>query len=106
MTVRRTVRESAAPGAPTVSEQLEGRLLLATASLVRDLNAVSAGASISVLVDAGAFAYFAANDGVHGRELWKTDGTAAGTALVGDIRPGTERAIDGPMAVLNGTVLF
>ena len=37
MTVRRRVRESAAPGAPTVSEQLEGRLLLATASLVRDL---------------------------------------------------------------------
>ncbi len=33
--------------------------------------------------------YFTANDGVHGTELWKTDGTAAGTALVKDINTGT-----------------
>src|SRR4051812_15965103 len=31
--------------------------------------------------------YFAADDGVHGTELWKTDG-AAHTALVKDINPG------------------
>ncbi|QSQ24018.1 hypothetical protein JY651_03295 [Pyxidicoccus parkwayensis] len=34
--------------------------------------------------------YFAAEDGVYGRELWKTDGTAEGTVLVKDIRPGPE----------------
>ena len=34
--------------------------------------------------------YFAATDGLqaHGRELWRSDGTAAGTSMVKDIAPG------------------
>lgn len=31
---------------------------------------------------------FAANDGVHGRELWTTDGTTSGTYMLRDIAPG------------------
>lgn len=37
--------------------------------------------------------YFFANDGVHGRELWQTNGTAVGTSLVIDLRPGAEGSI-------------
>lgn len=32
--------------------------------------------------------FFTAFEGVHGRELWRSDGTEAGTVLVDDIRPG------------------
>ena len=34
--------------------------------------------------------YFAAQDEAHGSELWVSDGTAGGTALVKDLAPGTE----------------
>ena len=33
-------------------------------------------------------AWFPANDGSQGNELWATDGTTAGTVLVGDLEPG------------------
>lgn len=39
--------------------------------------------------------YFDFNDGIHGNELWKTDGTASGTKLVKDIIPGETSAIVG-----------
>jgi ELWxxDGT repeat protein len=43
--------------------------------------------TISNLTVVGSTLYFAANDGNLGGELWKTNGTTAGTVLVKDIRP-------------------
>lgn len=42
-----------------------------------------------MLVVAGSNVYFAANDGTHGYELWKSDGTPEGTEMVADLRPGS-----------------
>ncbi|HEX3128903.1 MAG TPA: ELWxxDGT repeat protein [Thermoanaerobaculia bacterium] len=40
------------------------------------------------LAQAGSGLYFAFDDGIHGTELWRTDGTAGGTRMVKDICPG------------------
>src|SRR5262249_47209633 len=45
----------------------------------------------SDLTAIGSTLFFTANDGTTGRELWKSDGTAAGTMLVKDIHPRSSR---------------
>ncbi|EMR01089.1 ELWxxDGT repeat protein [Cesiribacter andamanensis] len=51
----------------------------------------------SHLTPLGDWLYFSAYDGMHGVELWRSDGTAEGTQLVLDLYPGRpERATFGP----------
>jgi ELWxxDGT repeat protein/YVTN family beta-propeller protein len=49
-------------------------------------------------VAAGDLVFFTADDGEHGRELWRTDGTPGGTILLRDIAPGVEHGVyDAPV---------
>ena len=70
-------------------EAVERRLLLANDPvMITDANVTTAGSFPDEFIDFGGVTFFTANDGVHGRELWKTDGTEANTVLVKDIDPG------------------
>ena len=50
--------------------------------------------------------FFYASDGSHGEELWKTDGTAAGTIMVKDINPGSTSSNPFHMTAVGGTLFF
>ncbi len=49
---------------------------------------------------------FGADDGIHGRELWITDGTAAGTRLLADIAEGPAGSWPGQPEVVHGVAYF
>jgi ELWxxDGT repeat protein len=49
---------------------------------------------------------FAADDGVHGGELWRTDGSRAGTRLLLDIRPGSRGSRPVFLTMLGDRVFF
>ncbi len=50
--------------------------------------------------------YFRANDGSSGSELWKSDGTSAGTVLVRDIQSGANSGSPSYLSNVNGTLYF
>jgi ELWxxDGT repeat protein len=47
--------------------------------------------SPSSLTNVNGTLFFAASDGANGRELWKSDGTTAGTVVVKDLFPGSQQ---------------
>ena len=65
------------------------------------------GASYFALAtDVGGTLMFNASDGVHGFELWRSDGTAAGTTLVRDINPGNAGSVPDWYAPAGGRLFF
>lgn len=78
--------------------------------LVKDINTTfsgdTKGSSPTDFVAFGNRILFAAATDTAGKELWSTDGTAAGTSLVADIIPGTGSSSPGTFAAINGVLLF
>lgn len=50
--------------------------------------------------------YFTGVDNAHGRELWRSDGTATGTRLVKDLVPGADDSNPEGFVALNGQLIF
>lgn len=57
-------------------------------TLVKTFSTQPFGSYLTPFIKVGNIIYFIGNDDVNGYELWKTDGTTVGTALVKDINPG------------------
>jgi ELWxxDGT repeat protein len=73
--------------------------------LVKDINQSKANSNPRGMATAGNTVFFSVDDAVHGRELWKTDGTAANTVLVKDINPEGD-ANPSDFCNVNGIVFF
>jgi ELWxxDGT repeat protein len=73
----------------------------APATAANEIDASSYPQDLTVM---GTDVYFAANDGIHGEQLWVSDGTSAGTHMVADINTGF---LSGPLDLtVAGNQLF
>jgi ELWxxDGT repeat protein len=90
-------------------EPLEDRRLLSVApQLVADINPLTTGGGPGDygVCDVGGIAYFRGHTQTTGMELWKSDGTAAGTVMVKDIYPGSSGGGAGNLTNVGGTLFF
>ncbi|MCA1683698.1 MAG: tandem-95 repeat protein, partial [Actinobacteria bacterium] len=78
--------------------------------VLKDINVGTNSSSPTNFAVVGNTAYFSASDGtttgLHGTELWKTDGTAAGTVMTLDLNPGTLSSSPTVTTPALGTVFF
>jgi ELWxxDGT repeat protein len=77
-------------------------------SLLKEINTTftSNGIPSLLMQKSGNTVYFLASDGINGTELWKSDGTEAGTVMVKDITPGAGSTGFSNMMVGGGGLLF
>ena len=118
LTIRRSQtqqsrRRRSNQGANAGIEALESReLLAADATVLKDIfpgNASSLPSSVQQQTPSqplNGWVYFNANDGTHGFELWRTDGTEANTQLFLDLTPGSGRSDPQNFMVANGKLFF
>ena len=84
---------------PVSSDQAVSTRDVPAPQLVKEINPGNASSAPEMFVQFDQTVYFRANDGEHGVELWRTDGTAAGTSLVADLFPGPLNGVPGNLAV-------
>ncbi len=78
-------------------------------ALVKDINPGSSSSRPFygyVLTAVNGKVFFAANDGTHGTEFWRSDGSPAGTTMVKDINPGPSDANPTDFTNFGGTLAF
>jgi ELWxxDGT repeat protein len=77
--------------------------------LVTDINFGLANSNPRFLTNVNGTLFFSATDGSffgHGDELWESNGTAAGTQMVADIKPGGSGSYPRYLTNVNGTLFF
>ncbi len=88
-------------------EPLEDRRLLA--AMPQPLADVDLGFAVidsDNIVQIGSTLFFAAHDDDNGTELWRSDGTAAGTTLVRDINTGSNSSEPSDLTAVDGVLFF
>lgn len=75
-------------------------------TLLKDINTGADGSVPQSLINVNGTLFFTADEGINGEELWKSDGTAAGTVLVKDINTGTNGSSSQYLTNVNGTLFF
>ncbi|QGJ71518.1 Hypothetical protein PBC10988_32250 [Planctomycetales bacterium 10988] len=87
-------------------EQLESRQLLSINDpYLIDLNE-GGDSDPRRFAEVNGTAFFSANDGSTGVELWMSDGTSAGTSLVKDVSPGIDPSGPVHLTQVNGTLFY
>lgn len=74
--------------------------------MVKDIYQNSTASDPKDLIDVNGTLFFTADDGLKGRELWKSDGTRNGTVIVKDIRAGLAGSEPKNLMNVNGTLYF
>ncbi|MCA9051874.1 MAG: hypothetical protein KDA89_24215, partial [Planctomycetaceae bacterium] len=73
---------------------------------VIDLNGTAISSNPSEAIEIDGTVFFTATTPETGTELWRTDGTQNGTALVSDLVEGVESSSPARLAALNGKVIY